>query len=362
MNLLHAVRELVVTLAMENEPEPGQCREWTGLHVEIARAQGVSSWLSQALGAHPEVRLPIATSRAFETDYKRCVMASIFREASLNILLDTFERSHVPVALLKGTYLAEAVYTDPALRPMCDVDLLTHEEDFERASHLLESLGYWVPSRARYADSVLLTPAVMYIHRNQSLVAVDLHRGLRSMDHYFLPPSVVWNEAVATTLHGYPMFFLTPELNFIHFSVHTLNHSGRLRDWLDLTLLSRAVPLDWDRIMRLTHSLNVVRPVFWVLQELSRNWGLSVPTHTLTACTSYVPYWLEDKVIHSRARYFWRFFSRLRLLDGWPARLRYMGLKLFPSKAYRKTFSSDTRWSSYFRARLRHLVYFLRDG
>jgi len=47
----------------------------------------------------------------------------------------------IPVIVLKGAYLAEAVYRDVALRPMCDVDLMVPRADLARAEAVLLDVG-----------------------------------------------------------------------------------------------------------------------------------------------------------------------------------------------------------------------------
>jgi len=50
------------------------------------------------------------------------------------------QRRH-PVIVLKGAYLAEAVYGDVALRPMCDTDLMVPRAELPRAQAVLLDMG-----------------------------------------------------------------------------------------------------------------------------------------------------------------------------------------------------------------------------
>jgi hypothetical protein len=56
--------------------------------------------------------------------------------------LGTFAREGIPVVALKGVVLAVLVYSEPALRPMQDVDLLVRSGDLEAADAALRGLGY----------------------------------------------------------------------------------------------------------------------------------------------------------------------------------------------------------------------------
>lgn len=68
------------------------------------------------------------------------------RNAAIYVQLDEALRAFNAQALrpiaLKGVHLAAAVYPDPALRPMNDIDLLFKPEELPAAELVLESLGY----------------------------------------------------------------------------------------------------------------------------------------------------------------------------------------------------------------------------
>ncbi len=61
----------------------------------------------------------------------------------------------VPVILLKGAHLAEAVYGNIALRPMVDVDLLVKQADLMRVHDILIGQGYALAEKSDAACSVV---------------------------------------------------------------------------------------------------------------------------------------------------------------------------------------------------------------
>lgn len=79
--------------------------------------------------------------------------ARLFRE--LRAVLERLHGSGIPVIVLKGAYLAEAVYGDVALRRMCDSDLLVPQADLARAEAVLLGMGgaQHRPSRNRIGSS-----------------------------------------------------------------------------------------------------------------------------------------------------------------------------------------------------------------
>jgi len=236
---------------------------------------------------------------------------------------------------------------------MTDVDILVTEDRFEQATILLASLGYRLQVEALGTFHRDLHPALAYVNKCRPGEAVDLHRGLWLMDYYRLSSSIVHEDAVECDLMGQRAYYLAPELNFIHVGLHNLTHAGCLRDWLDLVLLVTRTDFDWNRLVHLAQSLGVLRPLYWVLRELSGHWGIVVPAHVKQAMAEYKPHWLEDRVIRNRFRYVWRLVSRLRYIDGWRAKLAYLRVGLFPSAAYRKAVVGTTAWLPYLRAKAR---------
>lgn len=60
----------------------------------------------------------------------------------LQEILALFAQNNVPLMPLKGSILTATYYTDPALRPMADLDLLIRPDDLAPAARLLGQLGY----------------------------------------------------------------------------------------------------------------------------------------------------------------------------------------------------------------------------
>jgi len=60
----------------------------------------------------------------------------------LHTLLSRANDQNIPLMPLKGSILINDYYSDPAIRPMADVDLLISPEDYDRLDLLLESMQY----------------------------------------------------------------------------------------------------------------------------------------------------------------------------------------------------------------------------
>jgi hypothetical protein len=271
-----------------------------------------------------------------------------------------FAIEQIPVMVLKGAYLGTFVYKNPALRPMCDLDLLVPDEQFEPARRLLERLGFMIEAEPLDGEYRFLQPALAHTRSGILPCAVDLHRDLSCMDYYRLPSSRVWQEAVQGEYYGQPVFYPSNELNFIHLGMHTLTHVGLIRDRLDLVLFLRRIGVDWDKLASLAGSVGALRPLYWVFHELKQDWGLVVPERFGDSLAAYVPARMEDRVVRHKMRYIWRIVARFQLLPGWRLRLRYLRMRLFPEGAQEEGGSGILRWLRHVASKVAYFIAFYR--
>jgi hypothetical protein len=330
---------------------------WNERHVATARAHLLGPWLYHELHNTSQAGLSDKTMSVLQRDYLLSSLACLERDTRLKNVLASFHRHGIRAVLLKGAYLGRVVYRDPALRPMADLDILVTEDQFERAGTLLASLGYRLQVEGLGSFHRELNPALAHVHESRPGDAVDLHRGLWLMDYYRLSSSIVRADAVESNLLEQSVYYLSLELNFIHVALHNLTHAGCLRDWLDLVMLVTRTDFHWNRLVHLAQSLGVLRPLYWVFRELSGHWGIVVPAHVKQAMEEYSPHWLEDLVIRHRLRYAWRFASRFRYIHGWPAKLAYLRVGLFPPAEYRKSVVGTSAWLPYLKAKSKLFVH-----
>jgi hypothetical protein len=325
------IRRLVADLSSDKPIDTDCCCNWTQRHVAIALAEGIGPWLYRTLKNRHEVGLGAAFWDQLNRSHARSMILSLANQACFREVVAAFTAEKIPVMVLKGAYLGTFVYRNPALRPMSDMDFLVRDEHFEQARRLLTRLRFGIAAGPLAGEYRILQPALAHVRPGILPCAVDLHRALFSMDYYFLPSSLVWQEAVEGELYGRPVFFLSNELNFIHLGIHTLTHIDLIRDWLDLVLFLRRIGLDWDKLASQAASLGVLRPLYWVFHDLKRDWGVEPPKPFTDALAAYVPACMEDRVIRHKYRYIWRFVARLQQLPGLGLRLRYLSQRLFPT-------------------------------
>ncbi len=336
--ILNEIRALAGHLAMGRPVQAGQCAKWTGSHLRLLRLHGLLPWIHVSLAQQAKMVLPAHIVLETRNCYRQSAIRSLLREECIREILEQFQAGGIDLIVLKGGYLGPNIYGDAAQRPMDDLDILVAENHRQPAREILISLGYEAPAELTDELEESVRHSQCYVKEGRSREFVDLHWRLQAMDYYRLPSQIVWDNWVESTLHGHKVHYLTPEMNFIHLAIHTLNHGQRLRDWLDLILLTQRTHMSWEGLMKLAESMRVVRPIYHVLYLLETQWNFTPPSGVLRRAASYNPHWLEDRVIRGRIRLIWRWISRLSSLPDWRSRLHYIRTRFMAPRQHGKSF------------------------
>jgi hypothetical protein len=232
------------------DPELGDLTPpaWKRLLAEAARHNVmplVHRRLANAAAPVPEeVRSEL---RRFAAENTATILAQL-RE--LPSILRALEDENIPAVLLKGAYLAHAVYESISLRPMCDIDLLVKPADAHRAEEVLVGLGYRSMAGhfpgVDYARLHHLAP----LHKDCS--AVEIH-------HHIVPPgnplsvdlNGLWSRVRTVEIAGAKAYALSPEDLVLHLSVHAAyNHrfAVTVRTLCDLDAVLRRETVDWEKL------------------------------------------------------------------------------------------------------------------
>jgi hypothetical protein len=142
-----------------------------------ALAEGLAGILLAGLSTPPP-GAPLIVSRsrleALRARADRQAARTTRHLEALARISDVFEAADLPVALLKGPYLAARFYGDPAARESVDLDLLVRQADRARAAERLASIGY--ARRSRVVGSEALTARFVHAFDYASPTTyLDLH-------------------------------------------------------------------------------------------------------------------------------------------------------------------------------------------
>jgi Uncharacterised nucleotidyltransferase len=200
------------------------------------------------------------------------------------------DRADVPLLALKEIQLAAAVYEDPALRPMGDLDLLIHREDYERAAGVLAGLGF-KPHPTPGHPYALRYGMGHHFRRASDDVWIDLQWNVaqREWDVYgegtfTYDPSQMWERSAAISAHGLNVLAPSGEDMLFHLCLHLEGHAyAELILFSDIAFLLRTTgeTLDWDAVVALARSYQAESSIYHALMLTAFLLGVTAPTDVL---------------------------------------------------------------------------------
>lgn len=172
-----------------------------------------------------------------DMDIKKNILIVAYRYEQLKrayeTLCNALEKAQIPFLPLKGSVIRK-YYPEPWMRTSCDIDVLVHEEDLERAvSLLVEEHGYTYHGKGSH-DVSLLTPNKKHIELHYNLV----EDGIVKESSAVLKD--VWETAERRS--GWRFFYEMPDEMFYfyhvaHMAKHFENGGCGIRTLIDLWIL-----------------------------------------------------------------------------------------------------------------------------
>ena len=154
----------------------------------------------------------------------------------------TLEASGIPFLPLKGAVIRE-LYPEPWMRTSCDIDVLVHREDLERAVAALETELQYRSEGQVYHDVSMMTPSGLHIEVHFKL---NVHLDTADQALY-----AVWDHCRIKA--GWQQYReLEPEFFVFYFVAHMAGHVLRggcgIRPVLDLWLMERSWTLNQEML------------------------------------------------------------------------------------------------------------------
>jgi len=310
-----------------NNQEP-LCVDWNAV-LNTAAPNGLEPLLFRRLkenGTRPWVP-PDAWNRLRLAYFESARMnMHLYRE--LRPVLRRLRDSGIPVIVLKGAFLAEAVYGDIALRPMCDVDLMVPKAELLKAQAVLLDMGgvqkdptgnevFWRAHRH---------PPPTYLRD----LCIELHWTIADpTGPVRVDPAGLWNRAQRATIAGVELLALSPEDLLVHLCVHFggEHHLNGLRSFCDITetVRLRGGAMDWQQVVDSTREWHAARYVGLTLHLARRLAGAGVPDDVLERL---VPGGIDEHVLELA----WRFVLADTGYAPWSPVSGLVGARTFSDK------------------------------
>ena len=180
-----------------------------------------------------------------KSQFQNQTLMAVCRYENLNYefgrICEILEETRIPFIPLKGAVIRQ-YYPEPWMRTSCDIDILVHEEDLERAVKILkEKAQYETDGKKNFHDVSLYSPSGIHLelHYNIKETKENLD-GLLGRAWEFTVPKNGYEYAFTGE------FFLYHVL--AHASYHFTGGGCGIRPLIDLFLLKKRLPYDADKL------------------------------------------------------------------------------------------------------------------
>ncbi len=281
-----------------------------------------------------EVNLSPEFAMHLKAAYYTAIGDAELHQSELAAVLRALDLQCITPVLFKGAALAFTVYPDPACRPMGDLDLWVTDAEMPKAQAALEAIGYQFAAKSDRPPALMrMYMGEVALHgRRPGTGLVELHWGVFPGE-WLRRTAAIDEDAVRARVQpvrvaDQPAWILAAEDSIIQLAVHfAVNHQLAypwLRGLVDVTLLARHQPIDWNLIVARARAWRVATATWLVLKLTVELTGL----HEAVECVrqlspSPLRRWLIGRfanadglvAMHDLSRSRWRFVYLLLLVD-----------------------------------------------
>lgn len=263
--------------------------EWQHV-LELSKNQRVMPILLKRLRQKGLVKvLPDGVTQTLRNRMYETSLYNLRFYGELNKLLAVLNSHGIPLILLKGIYLAKAVYGDIGLREMNDIDVLARPEDLDRIVSIMTKMGY-----RSLQDQPIHSGITIRTHHHlprmvKENTGVEIHWNLTSPNQsYSIEPEGLWERALPIRTFSVEARTLSPEDLLLHLCMHvSYKHFFvfGLRPFVDIaeTISHNMHALDWEIVKTRAIQNNWQKGVFLSL-KLASDWlDAKVPADVLDA-------------------------------------------------------------------------------
>ncbi|MFA7232072.1 MAG: nucleotidyltransferase family protein [Victivallaceae bacterium] len=196
--------------------------EWNSIY-HVGYCNNLLPLLYYKLKTH-KISVPSQIEITLRNDYLNYSGRDLKRKSQLLEMIKLFNDNGIEHILLKGSHLAEIVYTNSALRMMGDIDILVSHKDIEKAFNVLINEGYYDGSQPDGSNIV----KDVYVHHypvlyKDNLFPVELHRylfennDLKNID-------LIWSRAQTVNIGGMASKVMELEDMLVYTALHGLKY------------------------------------------------------------------------------------------------------------------------------------------
>ena len=226
--------------------------------------------------------VPDAVRAELKCAYATTALKNQFAVDELTALVDRLSDARIPVVPLKGVYLANSLYGDPATRVSSDLDLLVLPGQLDRSLEVIRAAGYRDVFDDRFFRKLELRYGRHYSFvRDGTPYSTQVEVHWRLVQHSSDDGAAVddlWAEAQPARCFGTSAYQLSPAWQFLYLCLHAADHSWRGLKWLtDVDQLCVSQPPEWGRVKQKADQFCLESVVRRTLATCSLLFGTPLP-------------------------------------------------------------------------------------
>jgi hypothetical protein len=316
MNPEEADRQLLFCLSERNdEAKAGvmgqwQASDWDELLRQSVR-HGLTPYVYHRLKAiRPAPLIPEPVGRKLREITYYCASRNMRLFHDLEVVLRTLHEGGIPVIVLKGAYLAEAVYDNISLRQMSDLDIMVKKSDLEGAASHVRSLGY-SQSSDFWSESYLRVRRHLAPFYKHGSAPIEIHWTIISPEEPFdVNPDRLWRNARAVTIAGVETLGLSLEDMLLHLCVNNLYQDrflAGLKGCNDISVTVKRFQneIDWEKLRVHAREWKAEKAVYIMMVLVRDLYGVYMPDSVLKALKPLSPVsmpavWAREQIFYNR--------------------------------------------------------------
>ena len=217
-----------------------------------------------------------------KNDYRFSSSISMKREHEIKQILKQFNDFNIDVILLKGLYISENYYDNPAERPMSDMDLLVKFSDLNKVSEILKMYGCSFESNLNpdeCKDFIQHLPII----RTPKGFAIEVHWKLTAdfNDLFLVKYNIeeLWSSKKSIKLYGAECFVFKKEYLLIHLCVHISEDlfQQKILQLYDVFLIMKNQEINWKLLFEKAEEWNCMKAIYSVIYVVHKIFYLNIP-------------------------------------------------------------------------------------
>ena len=200
--------------------------------------------------------IPEPWKSKFSASFRAASAMELRRSHELKSVLKLFRDSHIKAAPLKGACIAYKAYPHPALRLMCDSDILISENEVDTAWNLMVENGFTPTEEIGHHFH---KPMLKSKLGNAYELHYHITKRKKNTDRF--SADVLWDNCREGDILGQEVTFLAPEVTLLHCIEHGFrdNLAGGMKVLSDCSFIISGMKPDPEKLISKAEEMNVLK-------------------------------------------------------------------------------------------------------